>query len=139
MKKITKKILWIDAAIFCSILIIIPPIVVVPYCSTTATKFLQNNSRKTFNPSTDDGRNPSSREMLYAFLYSLYSWNDEYQTNDTLKYNLMESEFHYTVFTNDTSSRAKCYTYPNSIKLNYAPLGFNGKIFYSKNATFQYT
>jgi hypothetical protein len=78
--------------------------------------------------------------MLFAFLYALYSWNDEYKTNDTLKYNLMESEFHYTVYNNgDGIAQAKCYTYSDSIKINYAPKEFKGKIFYSKDATFQYT
>jgi hypothetical protein len=76
--------------------------------------------------------------MLFAFLYGLYIENTKYETNDTLKYNLMDSEFHYTAYTDTTSAQAKCYTYSDSIKINYAPLEFKGKLFYSKDATFEY-
>jgi hypothetical protein len=71
MKKRTKIILGVDLAIVGALLIVVPVVVIVPYCSTTTTSFLEKNANKTFDVTKDNGRNPNSREMLYAFLYYL--------------------------------------------------------------------
>jgi hypothetical protein len=75
--------------------------------------------------------------MLYAFLYYLWNNNTEDQNRDKLNYNLIQSEYQYTVYDNSTSTKAKCFTFHDSIKLYYLP-SFNEKVFYTKNAVLKY-
>jgi hypothetical protein len=46
MKKKTKIVLGVDFAIFGTLLVVVPIVVIVPYCTTTTTSFLEKNAKK---------------------------------------------------------------------------------------------
>jgi hypothetical protein len=113
--------------------VVVPIVVIVPYCTTTTTSFLEKNAKKNWNVAIDNGRHPSAKEMLYTFLYQTWNNNTEDKNKDKLNYNLLQSEYQYTVFEESTSTRTKCFVYSSSVKFCYSPL-FNEKVFYTSDA-----